>query len=196
MSRLKLKGNGKKIELLFEDASSFEDAAALVKEEAEKHRQFFGLEESEFSYDGIELSYGEEVELNNLLKSIFGKRTHLTGKIKLSDEEIKYSLLPDEEITRVICRTVRSGETIVSRGGITVYGDVNPGAELVAEGNIAVLGALRGKAQTKKGKIVFASAMNPSQIRIGNVISYNKKNKNVGMAAAKAENGEIILECL
>ena len=196
MSRLKLKGDGKIIELLFEDTSGFEEALALIKEEAEKYKQFFSKEESEFSYDGIELSYNEEVELNKQLKSIFGRKTHLAGKNKLSDEEIKYSLSPEEEITKVICRTVRSGDKIVSRGGITVYGDVNPGAELVAEGNIVVLGTLRGVAQTKKGKSVFAAAMIPGQIKIGSVISYNKKNKNVGMAVAKAENGEIILECL
>ncbi|MEL6349676.1 MAG: septum site-determining protein MinC, partial [Myxococcota bacterium] len=43
-------------------------------------------------------------------------------------------------------RTLRSGAAIRHRGDVLVYGDVNAGAEIVATGNIIVLGVLRGLA--------------------------------------------------
>ncbi|MGM0553078.1 MAG: septum site-determining protein MinC [Pseudomonadota bacterium] len=49
--------------------------------------------------------------------------------------------------TRVIERPVRSGQQIYARGGdLLVTGAVSPGAELLADGHIHVLGPLRGRA--------------------------------------------------
>jgi septum site-determining protein MinC len=41
---------------------------------------------------------------------------------------------------------VRTGQRILSAGDLTVLGNVNPGAEVLAVGNIHVYGALRGRA--------------------------------------------------
>jgi len=46
----------------------------------------------------------------------------------------------------LIKHTCRSGEVVKHSGDVVVYGDVNPGAEIVASGDIVVLGALRGMA--------------------------------------------------
>ncbi len=49
--------------------------------------------------------------------------------------------------TRIIDRPVRSGQQIYARGGdLLVTGAVSPGAELLADGHIHVLGPLRGRA--------------------------------------------------
>jgi len=49
--------------------------------------------------------------------------------------------------TRVIDQPVRSGQQIYARGGdLLVTGAVSPGAELLADGHIHVLGPLRGRA--------------------------------------------------
>ena len=41
-------------------------------------------------------------------------------------------------------RTLRSGRTVHSMGNVVVLGDVNPGAEIIAAGDVVVWGHLRG----------------------------------------------------
>jgi len=52
-----------------------------------------------------------------------------------------------EETALFLDRTLRSGTRIDFAGHVVVMGDVNPGAEIVAEGNIIVWGRLRGMVQ-------------------------------------------------
>ena len=60
-------------------------------------------------------------------------------------------------------------------GVLVVIGDVNPGAELVASGDIVVFGALRGVAhagaQGDRGARVIALELNPTQLRIATAIA-------------------------
>src|SRR5690606_12803863 len=49
--------------------------------------------------------------------------------------------------TMVLDRALRSGQKVYARGAdLVVVGAVSPGAEVIADGNIHVYGALRGKA--------------------------------------------------
>lgn len=50
-------------------------------------------------------------------------------------------------VTKVISNPVRSGQQVYARGGdLVVLGAVSPGAEVLADGNIHIYGALRGRA--------------------------------------------------
>ncbi len=57
---------------------------------------------------------------------------------------------------------------------LIVLGDVNPGAKIIAKGNIVVLGSLKGNAYAgasgDENTFVAALDMDPVQIKIGNVI--------------------------
>ncbi|MCE1114299.1 MULTISPECIES: septum site-determining protein MinC [Pseudomonas] len=54
---------------------------------------------------------------------------------------------PEVRPTRIITTTVRGGQQIYAQGGdLVVTGSVSPGAELLADGNIHVYGAMRGRA--------------------------------------------------
>ena len=49
--------------------------------------------------------------------------------------------------TKLIRHNIRSGQRIMAKGGdLVVIGTVSPGAEIYADGNITVYGALRGRA--------------------------------------------------
>ncbi len=67
-------------------------------------------------------------------------------------------------------RTLRSGRTIHSDGHAIVFGDVNPGAEVSAVGDIVVWGSLRGVAHAGSAgdetAVVCALEMRPSQLKI------------------------------
>jgi septum site-determining protein MinC len=76
-----------------------------------------------------------------------------------------------EEMVGVVVRgTLRSGQTIQHAGHIILIGDVNPGAEVVAGGDVIVWGKLRGTvhagAMGDDRAVVCALQLAPSQIRI------------------------------
>jgi septum site-determining protein MinC len=71
--------------------------------------------------------------------------------------------------------TLRGGQILQQVGNIVVVGDVNPGAELVASGDILVFGALRGTAhagaQGDTAARVAALELTPTQLRIATCIA-------------------------
>jgi septum site-determining protein MinC len=72
-------------------------------------------------------------------------------------------------------RTVRSGQTIQHPGHVTVLGDINPGGQVVAGGDIVIWGKLRGTvhagATGDDHALVCALMLAPTQLRIGNHIA-------------------------
>lgn len=85
--------------------------------------------------------------------------------------------LPIPSIGKVLLlkRTICSGQRISHRGTIVILGDVNAGSEVVASGDILVMGTLRGMAHAgargDKKAVVAAFKLRPTQLRIANVIS-------------------------
>jgi septum site-determining protein MinC len=98
-----------------------------------------------------------------------------------------------------IKRTLRSGHKVKHPGHIIVLGDVNPGAELVAGGNIIVWGRLRGVvhagAMGDTEAVVCSLDLSPTQLRIADKISVSppKKGK-TRPEMARLENGQVIAQ--
>ena len=71
-------------------------------------------------------------------------------------------------------KTLRSGMRIEYDGNVVVVGDVNPGAEIVAGGDILVWGRLRGSvhagASKKESASVSALEMKPTRVQIASEI--------------------------
>jgi septum site-determining protein MinC len=84
-----------------------------------------------------------------------------------SEEPLSHRELPGI----VVRRTLRAGQEVEYAGHVTIVGDVNPGSEIVAVGDIIVWGKLRGMvyagALGDDTAIVCALQLMPSQIRIG-----------------------------
>ena len=196
MCPLTIKGHGKEIELCFNEGISFSEAIEELENLTNDKKSFFENSHTRVSYSGIELKYNQEMRLELTVKRLFKKDAMLVKKHCLSLKQLQYSLNQGENICLVVKKSLRSGETVISRGDVIIYGDVNPGAYVKAKGNITVIGALRGVAHITGSGKVYAAYMQPSQIRIGKVCSYNKRNENVVSATAVAENGEIILQSL
>ncbi len=82
---------------------------------------------------------------------------------------------PEPPSTRYHRGTLRGGQSLQQLGSLVVVGDVNPGAELVATGDIVVFGALRGTAhagaQGDAKARVFALELAPTQLRIATLIA-------------------------
>ena len=89
-------------------------------------------------------------------------------------------LTGDEAV--LVQRTLRSGHNINFFGHVIVVGDVNPGAEIIAGGNIVVWGRLRGMvhagADGNRNSVICALDMSPTQLRIADQISVMPPRKN------------------
>lgn len=77
--------------------------------------------------------------------------------------------------TVIVPHTLRAGFRGEYPGSVIVLGDVNPGAEVVAGGDVIVIGALRGLAHAGQGghsdAIVWARPIASPQLRIGDAVA-------------------------
>ena len=116
-------------------------------------------------------------------------------------------MLWDEPDTRIIYGTLRSGQKVETEHSIIIFGDVNSGAEVIAGGDIVILGTLRGIAhagaydESGGGRVIFSLNLQPTQLRIGLVISRGSGSENFestprgGMSEiARVEGNLIVVE--
>jgi septum site-determining protein MinC len=99
----------------------------------------------------------------------------------------------------LIRRTLRSGAQVHSPGHITIIGDVNPGAEVVAGGNVVVWGRLRGLvhagANGDESAIVCAMDLAPTQLRIaGHIAIPPAERGQAGPEIALVREGQVVAE--
>ena len=98
--------------------------------------------------------------------------------------------------TKFIQNSIRSGQKEEYSGSIVVCGDVNPGGEVVAGGNIMVLGALRGVAHAGANgntmAMISANYIDVTQVRIANMVR-EVPEKTDKCPICKVEKNEIII---
>jgi septum site-determining protein MinC len=107
----------------------------------------------------------------------------------------------DETQALVIRRTIRSGQVIHYMGTVMILGDVNPGAEVIADGDVLVWGRLRGVvhagASGDESAVVGALVLSPTQLRIGGQIARapdGRRPHSAPAEVARVRNGQITLE--
>ncbi|MCS7261934.1 MAG: septum site-determining protein MinC [Aquificaceae bacterium] len=101
----------------------------------------------------------------------------------------------------VVQKHLRSGQRIEHNGDILILGDVNRDAQVIATGNIIVMGKLKGIAIAgalgDERAVIVALEMEPQQIRIGKrvAIMEDTDRKSPGYPeVAKIEGSNIVLE--
>lgn len=139
-----------------------------------------------------ELSLGIEAELADLA----GKK-YASKMAKMLGDDLFYE---DDANAKVVYGTLRSGQRLETPFSLIVIGDVNPGADLVAGGDILVFGNLRGTAHASAydddayDRVIIALQMQPMQLRIGSVISRGSDEFVKGAEIARIDNRRIIVE--
>ena len=99
-------------------------------------------------------------------------------------DDLRKSLRETEKLpTLYIQRTLRSGQSIKSEGNIVIIGDVNPGSEVIAKGDITVWGILGGIAHAgsegNKYARIRALKMNAIQLRIADTFARRPDSINI-----------------
>jgi septum site-determining protein MinC len=96
----------------------------------------------------------------------------------------------------LVRRRVRSGQVLRHPGHIVVIGDVNPGAQLIAGGDIIVWGKLQGVAHAgalgDAGAVICALELTPSLLKIADAALGASNNRtSVGIRRGKAKKPEM-----
>ncbi len=119
----------------------------------------------------------------------------------VEDDEvaIETSNVTDADSGVLFKRTLRSGGQIKHSGHVTVIGDVNPGAEIIAGGNVVVWGRLRGfvhaGAAGDDSAMVCAMDLSPTQLRIaGHIAIPPSERGEPGPEIAFIRDGQVVAE--
>lgn len=106
----------------------------------------------------------------------------------------------NEGRTKFVRKTIRSGQRFEYSGNLVIVGDINPGAEVYAAGNIIVLGAIKGAVHAgnngNEKAFVAAFSLQPQIIEIAGIITISPEDnlKPQYPELARIKNGNIIVE--
>ena len=169
---LKIKDNSTKAQIIDE-----------LKHKLPELKKFYKEEQTPILVTGKILKTAEIDEIQALIEAEMKVKVNfdsprtmgLHGIIKDFRKEIATSE------TKFYKGSLRSGQRIEFEGSVVIIGDVNDGAEIIAEDNIVVLGALRGMAHAgAKGNeqaIIAARIIDSLQIRIGSIIKERNREE-------------------
>ena len=128
----------------------------------------------------------------------------LVGSLEKKDVKVgqKYDLVR-EKVTEVrgaqiIKRNLRSGQIVVHNYDVVIFGNIHPGAEIIAGGSIIVFGSARGMLRAGYSAngdeaVVAAIELNPSLLQIGGVFTHDYEHFSVP-AVAHVRTGRIVVE--
>lgn len=200
------KGTKDGITVIFDPEVPFPILCGQLERKVVEAGRFFDHVKTAMAFKGREFTTEEEEELLQII------RKHATMDItfvKTENSEIKElsDLLAKEispnNLTKFHKGSLRNGQKIEFEGSVVVVGDVNPGAEIKAGGNIIVLGQLKGMAHAGcKGDteaFVTAIFMAPVQLRIADIITrFPEENKKGPKPPEYAfiQNGQIFVMAL
>jgi septum site-determining protein MinC len=155
-------------------------------------------------------------EARSLVADFAGARNDIAARRKRGESSVRRVKLEAERARPAELRlveapqgtlyhaaTLRGGQTLHHTGNIVVVGDVNPGAELVATGDVLVFGRLAGIAHAGAGgdesARIYAVELSPTQLRIASFIGADEGSKQRSTSrpeVAIARNGKIAVVSL
>lgn len=222
------RGTREGLYLVFNDSQDFDVLKDKLREQLKRAEFFFQSGDVVLDTGRMHLSLDQILEIQNLLAYPYGLRLK---KIVHGDQDSRPEPRPARRInliessgakradfspasnavkkeslpidTLLYKGTLRSGQRILHDGNVVILGDVNPGAEIKATGDIVVMGALRGVAHAGAGGstsvAVIAVRLEPTQLRIADVIGRPPENNRFparGPEVARLKDGVIIVEPL
>ena len=187
------KGNSEGLVIVIPDGYEFGQVLEEIDDKVSHAARFFKGARIRVSYRGAALTPSQEEAVRNILDEksgaiieSFSRDEESTqnsyascGAKSAQDNQPPSRKLfftgEDEGNCKFVRNTVRNGIRIEYDGNVVVMGDINPGGEVVATGNVIVLGTLRGMvhagADGDRKAFIFALNLRPTQIRIAGAIA-------------------------
>lgn len=196
------KGTVNGLTIILKREASFEEVIESMHAKVNAAGKFFKGARLAVKYKGRMLNVEEKTQLYNLLVKesgaeivSFDEEEETTvnagtsgagGGVERNNQIKKYMFFKgiEEGHTKFYRGTVRSGQLVSFDGNLVILGDVNPGAVIEATGNVVVMGLLRGVVHAgsdgNKEAIVAALGLNPTQLRIADIITRSPDEKGIG----------------
>ena len=207
-----IKGDKYGIVLVMDKDMPFSDLLEKIAEKFSSAAKFYGNATMAISFKGRKLTVEEEKQILDTIES----NTKLIIICVVDTDEERQEMFKKAVEAKLMAQstgtgqfhkgTLRSGQVLESESSIIILGDVNPGAKVIAKGNVIVLGSLKGTIYAgingNENAFVVALYMNPVQIRIGDTIArspddaISKKNMDMEPKIAFVESGNIYIEKL
>lgn len=200
------KGYKSGLTLIIPETGSFEEYMDALRNQLDQSKDFFKGAKITLKIGNRQLLDEERAFLFQLIKNAGMIVQRTTDDLETAKKEKAKRQIDQKNLVSsvTIRKTVRSGQRIEYEGNILVMGDVNPGGEIIAAGDIVVLGKLRGTAHAgaKGDKLaeIFAFQIKPVQIRIAGVFTRapekerEKETRYFGPEVAKIRDDQIVVE--
>jgi septum site-determining protein MinC len=192
---IRIKANKDGFVLVPHPSAPFESILKELQDRLAKTRDFFARSEMVLDLRRRSLKTSQIAALHKLLKEkgqVKVVEVQLADDLRMALDQPSAPAQPpppppprkesreDREGVPVIIRsTCRSGIRIESSSDCVILGDVNPGAEVLAVGDIIVFGNLRGIAHAgalgDRSARIWAFSIEPSQIRIADLVAIPPK---------------------
>ena len=205
---VKIRGLKAGLQLLFEKDAKFEDVKSLLMEKLVTGDRFFIRGTTVFidknSFDASQIE-----ELRRMFHQhgmLFSEKTP-PAMPKFNPKPAPVVQVPPPSIkvekaqpTVVVNRTLRGGQEVRTESSVLVFGNVNPGAQIIAGGSIDIRGTCRGTVHAgafgDQSACIVADKLRPMQIRIADLIARPPDDmKNAEQAErASIKNGYIVFE--
>ncbi len=205
-STVKVKGKGKSLWV------SFDPEEPVDRLESEMNRLFGELKQlaknARVTFDiGERDGYTDITKrLGDHLKNTFGVRDVVLSdrsvsversERRQSDMESAWNRYRSDVL--MMAGRVRSGQRVTAKRHLVLLGDVNPGGEILAGGDVIVVGRLRGKESAGRpsdaSAIVLALDFRPTQVQIGVIVAAGLPQTESHIAEfAHVEDGAIVVD--
>lgn len=206
-----IKGGRDGLRLRLESEAEWEAIMNRLREQLEQNRNFFNgakatveigarrLDQSQITQLATTLTqYGLQVEALDASERQSRSAARAIGINTRPLPRYDAAAKQSESEAIVVVRTVRSGQVVSHSGHITLIGDVNPGAEIIAGGSVIVWGRLRGLVHAgafgKRDAVVCALELRPTQLRIADQITRTPDDASYsGPETARLDQDQIVV---
>ena len=200
LNNIKISQTTEEIILNVNVVAEIEEIVEEIKTKIVKLKEFYQSAKTPIRITGRLFTEGEMERLRKIINDeieVEIKFDETSDLLELHAIKKTFQTEMDISETKYIQYSLRSGQTEEYSGSLVIIGDVNAGAEVIAGGNIAVLGALRGLAHAGAGgntnAMISANYIDSTQIRIANVVKEVEERID-RCPIFKIEDNEIIVE--
>lgn len=175
--------NRNTIVIRIKESATIKDIKKELKLKLPELKEFYQEEKNPILVAGKPLKKAEIDEIQNMIKEKIDVDVEFETPRALGLHGIKKNYSKDiaTSETKFYKLSLRSGQRIEFEGSVVIIGDVNDGAEIIAEDNIIVVGVLRGMAHAgargNKNAIISAHLIDSAQIRIASIIKERSREE-------------------
>jgi septum site-determining protein MinC len=181
-----IKGSREGLRLQLDESIGWDDLLAALETELERGAQFFNgarvlIDVGSRAVEGdaltsmLELMRRHGLEADALIAATRESRTAARTAGIAARPVTRANPAEEQSEAGFVQRTLRSGQVLRHHGHLTIIGDINPGAEVIAGGSVVVWGRVRGiihaGALGDRSAVICAVELAPTQLRIADLIA-------------------------